>query len=211
MQASAAGRRLAEALPLLIDERVARLGKNVHVVHVGPEAYPMKALGARYTWMPQRSPARFTRVLAASDLLLSFNFSATTIVSAIASSVPVLLGVNSYEGEADAIAARLPERPSDALRKWLKKAAPLYPFRVWPLGFWKYLAPLATDENRYTTALRAVEVLDEPSFLAAMSALLGDARARADLQARQEAYRSEVMKLPAAAELVSRYLSTMKD
>jgi hypothetical protein len=200
------GKRIAANLPALAGELVARAGPQVKVVHVGPEPYPMPAsVGRRYTWLSQRSPARFRAILDASDLLLSFNFSATTITSAIAQGLPVLLGVNSYEGTAESITARLPERPSDAVRAWLKSASPVAAYKVWPLGLHRFLAPTAED-NPYTTAIAMREVLEEGPFVSTMKALLFDERARGDLRKAQAAYRGEVEKLPRAADLVAGYL-----
>jgi hypothetical protein len=200
------GRRLATLFPALVAQLLGRLGKDVRVVHVGPETYAMPGLGDRYTWMPQRSPQRFAKLLSASDLLVSFNFSATTITSAIASGVPVLLGVNSYEGTAEAIASRLPQRPGEALRGWLQRACPLPAFRVWPLGLYRFLAPLASD-NPYTTALETAEVLEEAAFVDSARRLLFDAPARAALSEKQAAYRRSVTALPGAATLMDRYLA----
>ena len=164
-------------------------------------------VGRRYTWLSQRSPARFAKVLAASDLLLSFNFSATTIVSAIASGLPVLLGINSYAGTADEVVQRLPQPPTDALRTWLKRASPIPAYRVWPLGLHRFLAPIAVG-NPYTTAVRLMEVLEERAFVDTMRTLLFDQGARAALVAQQAAYRLEVEKLPKAADLVATYLAS---
>ena len=207
-QAHESGRRLATLLPKLVASHLAKLGPRVHVVHVSPTRYPFEdALGDRYTWLPQRSPARFAKVLAASDLLLSFNFSATTVVSAIGANLPVVLGINSHAGKtADEIAAALTEPPSAAVRSWLDEAAPLPAFRVWPLGLYRFLAPLARD-NPYTTAIELVEVLEERAFIETMQTLLFDDAARANLQARQAKYRAEVESLPKAVDLVESYLS----
>jgi hypothetical protein len=202
------GRRLAMLFPKLVARWLERLGPRVHVVHVGPVRFPFdEALGDRYTWLPQRSPHRFAKVLAAADLLLSFNFSATTIHSAITIGLPVLLGVNSHAGAtADSIAAKLPEPPSAELRAWLQEAAPLSAFRIWPLGLYRFLGPLARD-NPYTTTMEIAEVLEEGAFVGAMEKLLFDEGARAALRERQAAYRAEVEKLPKAADLVEGYLS----
>jgi hypothetical protein len=208
-QAHDTGRRIAALFPRLIAELLSRLGPRVHVVHVGPTRFPFDhALGDRYTWLPQRSPPRFAKTLAAADMLLSFNFSATTIASAIAASVPVVLGVNSHAGKsADEIAAKLSETPSPALRAWLDEAAPLPAFRVWPLGLFQFLGPLARN-NPYTTAVETVEVLEETAFVRAMERLLFDESARAALRQAQATYRAEVEALPKAADLVETYLSS---
>jgi hypothetical protein len=201
------GRRLAMLFPTLLGHYLARLGPRVHVVHVSPVRHPYDAvLGDRYTWLPQRSPARFAKVLAAADVLLSFNFSATTIVSAIAAGVPVVLGINSLSGAtADAVAGKLREPPPPAVRTWLEALAPVPAFRVFPLGLSKFLEPLARD-NPYTSAIEIAEVLDEAAFTGALEKMLFDEDARAAQRERQAAYRAEVATLPKAADLVETYL-----
>lgn len=174
------GRRLALSFAPFIGEQLARLGERVHVVHVGPTRLPFDALGDRYTWLPQRSPARFAKTLAAVDLFLSFNFSATTIASAIAAGIPVVLGMNSQAG--------------DFAR-----------FRVWPLGLFKFLGALAKN-NPYTSALQTVEVTEKDAFVGAIERLLFDESARAEMRDAQAKYRAQVEALPKAADLVDSYL-----
>lgn len=200
-----AGRRLAASFPALVDLLLARLGKDVRVVHIGPEPYPMVTIGERYTWLAPRSPRRFGRLLASADLLLTFNFGATTIGSAIATGLPILLGINSHAGTVDEIVARLPRPPSGDVRAWLQSATPLATFRAWPVGLHRFLAPLATN-NPYATSLVTQEVLQEDSFVDAARRLLFDEAARAALVGAQAAYRSRIAKLPKAADLVERYL-----
>jgi len=176
------GEQLALAFPALVAPILAKLGERVHLVHVGPSRMPFDdALGDRYTWLPQRTPARFAKTLAASDLLLSFNFSATTIASAIAAGIPVVLGINSHIGD-------------------------LARFRVWPLGLFKFLGPIAKN-NPYTTAIETVEVTEDDALVSALNRLLFDEDARAKMREKQARYRAEVEALPKAADLVESYLA----
>jgi len=208
-QADEIGKRLASLFPSFVAERLAQAGERVHVLHVGPTRMPFdEKIGDRYTWLPQRAPQRFAKMLAAADVLLSFNFSATTIASAIAGGIPVLLGVSSHAGKtADSIAARLPTPPSPFLRTWLEAATPLPAFRVWPLGLFNFLAPLAKN-NPYTTAVETAELFDEPAFDEALRRMIFDDDARSALRARQAKYRAEVQALPKASELVETYLES---
>jgi len=202
-----AGRRLATNLPALIDTLLERVGPKVRVVHVGPEPYSMPSLKERYTWLAQRTPTRFAKLLASADLLLTFNFSATTIQSAIAAGLPILYGMSSYAGRCDEIVARLPSPPTGALRAWLERTAPIFPFRVWPIGLHRFLTPLATS-NAYTSAMGTAEVLEEHSFVEALRRHLFDEPTRRALRERQAAYRDQVSALPRAADIVDRYLGS---
>jgi hypothetical protein len=118
-----------------------------------------------------------------------------------------VLGVSSHAGKsADQIASQLDTPPSPATLAWLEKAAPLPAFRIWPLGLYKFLAPLARN-NPYTDAVEMVEVLEETSFVATLKRLLFDDDARSALRKRQAAYRAEVETLPKAADLFETYLA----
>ena len=199
------GARLGETLPALVDELVSRLGGRVHVVHVGPAAQAMPLLEDRYTWLSQRTPARFARLLAAADAFLGFNFTATSIWSSIVYGLPVLFAENSHAGTAEEIARALPEPPSAAVRAWLAKAAPVPTYRVWPVGLHGYLKPMTVD-NPYCSAMRTVEILEERAFVDALHALLFDEAARVALREGQAAYCKTVGELPKAADLVHAFL-----
>jgi hypothetical protein len=193
--------RLAALFPRLLAFTFERLDARVKIVHVGPDPYPVSdRLGGRYTWLAQRSPLRFKKLLAAADLYMTFNFSGTTVHEAIASGVPTLLGVNSRAGSPKSVLAELGSA-SDDLRSWLTRVGTLRRFLVFPLGLHDHLAPLVQN-NPYTSALRTVEVLDEGPFRDACHALLFDTGAREEARARQAAYREQLSKLPTGTEVL---------
>jgi hypothetical protein len=135
----------------------------------------------------------------AADLMLGLNQSAGTLLHAVAAGLPAVVVVNSAGGSADEVAAALGHPPSADLRAWLDGAAPLHPFRVWPLGLHRFLAPVLRG-NPYERALRTVELLDEEGLLSACRALLHDAAARADARAEQARYRTLAARRPTPAE-----------
>jgi hypothetical protein len=200
------GRRLAALFPGLVAELVDRLDPRAKIIHVGPRPYPVSdKLGRRYTWLAQRSPPRFARLLLAADLYLSFNFSGTTIHSAISARIPIVLGVSSRSGTTDEVLSQLVAPPSPAVRSWLEAVSPLRPFRAFPLGLFACLAPLAVN-NPYTSAFTMVEVLDEDAFVNACHLLLFDEDARRAARAAQDAYVSAVSRLPWGSDLLRSYL-----
>jgi hypothetical protein len=196
-------RRLAEHLPALALEAVAALGPRARVVHVGPEAFAgAERLGERYRWIAQLAPERFQRLMGAADLLLTFNTSATSTLSALARGLPLVLAVNSRGGSTvEAVTADMAAPAAEPVRRWLEKVVPLYPFRVWPLGLHGLLTPVLAD-NPFTDALRTVELLDWDALVGACHALLFDPRARADALERQAAYCATVRTLPRGADVL---------
>lgn len=200
---SAAGVRLAASVPLLLADYLARLGEDVHLVHVGPQAYDVKErLNGRYHWLPSVPPGRFAALLAGVDLFLSANISSTTIATAMVCRLPTLVVQNSISADSrEQAEAAMLQPASPRLSQWLDKSLPLFPFALWPLGYHRFLAPLLR-ENPYATALEIVELLDERRVEAALSALLFDACAREEHLHHQSAYVSQISSLPTAAQIV---------
>jgi hypothetical protein len=199
--------RIARGLPTLVSARLASLGERAHLVHVSPVAFESSGpLGNRYHWLRQLSPQRFQELLAAADLLLSFNATGVSTVAAIAAGVPVLLGMNSRRGKTvDEVAALLPAPPSAPLREWLATVVPIYPFLLWPLGLFDFLSPVLRD-NPYLEAVCQVEILDEDAFLGACRGLLFDLPAAEALRSRQQAYCRGLAELPSPADVFLSYL-----
>ncbi|MCY1014427.1 DUF6365 family protein [Pyxidicoccus sp. MSG2] len=202
------GNRMAAALPLLLAEYVSRLGPSVHLVHVGPAAFPLQErLGERYHWLPPLQSLHFEELLGSSDLLVSANISAGTNLKAIASGVPTVVVHNSHEvEELFELESRLPQPPSDALRRWLVDTLPLYRFRLWPLGWFDFLAPVLKD-NPFMRAVETVELTDERAFVETCQQLLHDDTSRRSMLERQAAYVAGVRRLPRASEVVRQYLA----
>jgi Family of unknown function (DUF6365) len=198
-----AARRCAASVPVLIAEYLARMGNDVHLVHVGPQRYDLEqALKGRYHWLPQLPPSDFDQLLASMDLVLSANLSAVTIAKAMVFEVPILAVVNSVSASTPEEAeAACSTAPSPQLAKWLRTAMPLFPFVLWPIGYHRYLAPVLKD-NLYMTALDAVELLDEQRIETALSALLFNKGARDGQAHRQASYLSQVRSLPSGPEVI---------
>ncbi|HLA79223.1 MAG TPA: DUF6365 family protein [Vicinamibacteria bacterium] len=199
--------RIARGLPSLLCARLAELGERVHLAHVSPVEFASPgALGPRCHWLRQLAPARFQELLAAADVVLSFNATGVSTVAAVAVGVPVLLGVNSRRGKTvEEVVAMLPAPVPAALRDWLSTVVPLYPFLLWPLGLYEFLSPVLRD-NPYLDALCRVEILDHDAFMAACQRLLFDPVARESLRSRQHAYCQRVADLPSPADVFLAYL-----
>jgi hypothetical protein len=195
--------RLSRHLPALALRAVAELGPRVHVAHVGPQAFEgAEALGGRYHYVAQLHPDRFQALMGTADLLLTFNTSATSTLTALACGLPVVLAINSLSGRTvEEVAAALPRPPADPVRRWLEQVVPLHPFRVWPLGLYGLLTPVLAD-NPFTEAVRTVEVLDWAALTGACRELLFDAGAREQALRRQGAYAALARGLPDAAEVM---------
>jgi hypothetical protein len=201
--------RLCDAIPELVAGHLAGLPAPTRVLHVGPMPYAAAAaaLGTRYRHIAQVAPARFAQLLGAADLLLSCNAAATTIGSALAVELPILLGVNSCGGESltevsAAAAAPLVNR----VRDWVQKNLPLPRLRAYPLSLYSFLTPVLHANPCYG-ALTAVELLDAEVFTAAARSLLYDPEQRASAQETQRQLVQKIRQLPSGR---SRYQALLR-
>ncbi|MCE9573769.1 MAG: DUF6365 family protein [Deltaproteobacteria bacterium] len=167
----------AAALPERILPALAAIDR-VRVIHVGPIAFGPD--DTRYRHLPQVAPERYEALIAAADLLLSVNAVATSLATAVAASVPIVLGQS---------AARVDD-----------ELGALPPLRAWPLGLDGVLAPTIAG-NPFYDAMAIADPLAPGALTAACAALLEPAAAEA-MRARQAAYRARVAALPSGADQV---------
>lgn len=188
--------RLSRSLPEILLHVIAKLGPQVRHIHVGP--WPLAEAPPSTRLLPQVPPAEFHALLSAADLLLCVNAAATSLVAATAAGLPSVLLVNSYAGEPDKVASRLPGA-DPFLRGWLDRLGTLHRFRVCPLGLYELLAPVLHD-NPYATTFSIVEMLEIEAVVAACSQLLFDAAAAQAMRERQASYWASLASLPSALE-----------
>ena len=202
---SEAANRLAVSLPALVANYISRLGKEVHFIHVGPKKFDLgQAMDGHYHWSPPLAPHNFNNLVSSVDLVLSANISATTIARAMAHAIPVMVLRNSISARTrEQVEAAMPQAPSSQLRDWLDASLPLFPFALWPLGYYRFLAPLLSN-NPY---LNALKFLNEQQVEAGLSALLFDNAAREEHAHFQAAYLSQVRSLPSGAELINSHIA----
>jgi hypothetical protein len=204
------GRRLAQAVPQLLWNYLHQADPKARLIHVGPAPLTLEGTPERYQWMPSLSPENFDRLLASVDLLLTANISATTIGRAMMAGLPVLAVENSFRAqntvESEQKLGECGKALTPPLRQWVENTVPLYPFRLWPLGYWEFLGPLMSG-NPYCSALDTVELLDEAGFVHRCRSLLLDPQVRQDARSRQAAYVAQVRRLPPAAGLIDGYLT----
>jgi hypothetical protein len=202
-----AAQRLASALPVLLAEYLSQTGKAVHLIHVGPRPYVLgPGLNERYRWLAPLPPCDFNALLAAVDLVVSANISATTIAKCMVLRVPTLVLQNSISASTRQAAEESLKTPlSPWMVRWLEGALPLLPFALWPLGYHRFLEAILAD-NPYRGALDVAEILDESQVKALLEGLLFNGSRHDDQMQRQASYLSHVRSLPTGAQLVRQTL-----
>jgi hypothetical protein len=193
--------RLAQFLPSLLGIYLNELGPRIHFIHVGPFAYPSR-VAARYHWLPPLPPDRFNMLLGSVDLLVTANASSTTIAKALVSGVPSVVLMNSRSlSSLDELRQQTGSDVPAGIAGWLRDAAPIFPFSMWPLGYYEFLKPLLS-KNEYCEVVPLLEILEQDSTLDSVNALVFDSPRRRLHIDRQLEYVKGLRRLPKASHLV---------
>jgi hypothetical protein len=188
-----------DTMPRILAHYLQQLPPQTHFLLAGEAPEVLADLpGDRIHRLPPCLPDRFGNLVGAADAILSMNISATTVTRAVMAGVPAMVLGNRFAirdaedaGKAEAELGGF----SPVVREQLPGALPLYPFRLWPLSYYKFLTPLLTD-NPFTGAVSHAEILDEPAVIGGLTRLLYDQPTRSQALARQSAYVDQVRALP---------------
>lgn len=201
--------QMARRVPVLIAQYLRSLPPTTHFLLIGDVPEALRALPAdRTIVLPSCMPKRFGVLLGAADLVISLNASSTAVAQAIMADVPAMVLSNRFalpDGALpDQVASEFASgKVSDFVRSWLAETGPVYPFRIWPLGYHRFLEPLLAG-NPYTSTLATAELLDEHEAVTVLEAALYDQATR-DAYARARAdYHRTVAALPGTGEAFTR-------
>lgn len=200
--------RLSKLLPELLTYYFNQLEENVHIIHIGPGLDTFASINKdRYHWLGKLEAQEFERLFLDVDLFLSVNVSARSIAHAIVNYVPVLVLNNSFlvNDQEQVNMAQLPDLNGFVLQ-WLESVLPLYPFYMWPLGFYSFLKPVLKD-NPYLDAVLTVEVLDENSILQSINNLLFNQKHQDIMRHNQQVYLEMQDKLPSPVDYINNLLN----
>jgi hypothetical protein len=151
-------------------------------------------------------PSQFTQLLAAADLYVTYNLTATSLAMALCLQLPTLVLHNSLPAVRAEVP--LPSVSSPRVMAWRKRYfthAPLLPFWAAPLSLHRFLQPVL-QRNPLLQAVCPVEILDEEAVLAAMRGLLWEPATVDSHRAASARYVAQVRALPTAAERLYTYL-----
>lgn len=191
--------RMSAEVPRLLTAYLAQLPESTHFLVVGQVPEPLHALPPeRLHVMPPCSPAQFSKLLGSADLLLSLNAGATTLARATLSDIPAMVLTNRFTIDGPASGQAAEEQLgtlTPTVRAWLAGAEPLWPFRMWPLGFHSFLQPLLTG-NPYTETFAHAELLDEHAVVQGMERMLHDPATGRRYAKARAAYRQSFERHP---------------
>jgi hypothetical protein len=200
--------RLRNELPVLMAFYINQLGNHVHLVHVGMQKCTFDALlGDRYHWLNKLNAKDFETLFGSIDLFLSANISARSLTRAIVSGIPAIVLSNSHMINSMEEVDHLenPNLPS-FLVQWIRKALPIYPFHMWPLGFYNFLKPIL-KANPYMETICVADLLDSQKVIQSLNDLLFNQSARDEMRNKQEEYLTTISALPMASDYINDFLN----
>ena len=205
------GNRLADAVPALLAHYLKRLPDSVHFVNVGERPAALSQLPQdRLHLIPSCAQTRFNVLLGSVDLFVTLNLGATTLTRAVMTGVQGLVIENSIAGvgprDLEPLDATLPL--DDFTRGWLAKTMPIYPFRMWPLGFHDFLEPMLTD-NPYLGTFARVQLLDGSNICTTVERMLFERATIDRYKDAQHKYARMVAELDDGASCFSRAMELM--
>lgn len=197
------GDRIADQVPELLVHYLRQLPPSARFVLVGSVPPVLADLADRAHVIPACSPHRFNVLLGSVDLVLTLNLGATTLARAVLSDIPGLVLTNRFDvpekPDIDRVEAELSGLSED-VRSWLSRTLPMYPFRMWPLGFHSFLDPIVA-KNPYVSTFAHAELLDEPAVLSALHGVLYDRGVQDGLARERAAYLETLTDHPGTPEV----------
>ncbi|WP_432822449.1 DUF6365 family protein [Trichloromonas sp.] len=195
-------RRFGDCLPELYQLILDGLGCDLTLLHVGPEPLCFSSPRLNYRHLDFASPALFDDLLALSDLCLTNNVIATTLTKAVHFGVPAAMLGNSHSIEsAEGIEAFSAFTLSDEVRALARRAGRVFPYRMAPLGWHRFVSRLLRD-NAYLETFADLEILDVEGCRQTLVELLAESPARQAMEARQAGYLSGLKDLRAPGEVM---------
>jgi hypothetical protein len=199
--------KIIEGIPVLISYYLRELPDNVYVLFFGGNECDLPHFPThRILCLTSSEVEKFESLLASVDLLLTLNLPSTALVRAAHMGInSVVLSNRHYFVNAkdiEALNENCCDLPSSFMRAWIMKYLPIYPFRMWPLGWHNFLEPLVSN-NPYLDTFLQVEILNERAVLEALEGLLFDSELNHDLESKREGYFAEMARMEGAAEVLT--------
>ena len=210
----------------LLDLAAEGVGGDVTLVHLGPAGInlPEDVRTLKYRHVPQMLPPLFKRLLGATDLLVSPNCIASSVLRAASMRVPsvALWASRDVTSLESAFRRGGPPCPPDAgspcplgeesaprraLRAYLERACPAYGFLVWPLGLRQALGEIM-EGNPYRDIQAYYDVLEPDAAVDGLVQALSSPVFAEEIRHRQQRYFDVLSALDAPEEALR---SLLKD
>ncbi|WDV48109.1 DUF6365 family protein [Clostridiaceae bacterium M8S5] len=144
-------KKLVSAVDDAIMKMIVGLPQNYKVFWIGPRHKPIPEKVTKMRHFESMPPSAFETLVDSADVFVSTNYISTSMIRAALRGVPIVLLANSYlkrTGESRSLTGR---RESDIL----KDLNIVYPFRMFPVGWYSFLETIVNGNSFYKLTRRA--------------------------------------------------------
>lgn len=180
--------------------------KIINIIKGLPKNYRIYWIGPKYGGFPEEltqiyhvnslPPSQFEMYVNSADVFVSANYISTSMIQAALRGVPVVLLGNSYLKRPGEFRSLAQNRELEEL----KNMDTLYPFRMFPVGWYSFLEP-AVRNNPFYELVKCVEVFDELRVIETLTITASQSYEQSS--SKLSGYRREWLELPSVESVVS--------
>lgn len=190
-------------VPKIIMNYLALLEGKITIIHVGPQSWNediIKKQDILYRQFNFITPKEFDAYVSCSDAVLSTNLISTTVVKAVFAGVPAVVVQNDKLINFSRLEKQLEKMPA-----WYQDMANnvkiVYPFRLFPFGWFSFLKPLLKDNPYMDTVIRT-SLFQKSKSVGTLYKYLFDPKSRLALKKKQKEYVKTILELPSPSEII---------
>lgn len=189
----------------LMEHLLRRVPDEATVVSVGPRLFFRDGGPENFVHVDQLPPDVFRAYLAHTDVFVSCNITSVTLHRVVLSGTSAVVLQNSY-GVSGLPPGQLPFPLTDFTARQIKHAASLYPFRMFPVGWYHFLDSLMVD-NAFTDAIQLRELFDVAGTSDTIADLIAGSDARYRLVENTLRYRDRLRGLSSPEDIVAHLIA----
>ncbi|QNU66075.1 hypothetical protein EHE19_014460 [Ruminiclostridium herbifermentans] len=179
-----------------------KMSEKVTIVHVGKNSsIKFKNENKNIIYLDNLSPKLFDKYCIACDVFLSRNITSTTLAKVACSGIPAMVLTNSLHIKNGVVLSSNSEITNE-MKKELEKIDDLYPYRMFPVGWYSFLEPIHKN-NPYFELVIEEEVFDFDKVLKSIDKMTNDAGYRAEIKEKAMQYRLTLENLKKPEEILS--------
>lgn len=189
-------KKMVSAVDDVTMKMISRLPQNYKVFWVGPMHQALQEGMTQIRHIDSMPPSAFETLMDSADVFVSTNYISTSMIRAALRGTPIVLLGNSYLKRSGELRSLTDHRESDVL----KDIHTIYPFRMFPVGWYSFLEPIVNGNSFYKLT-KCVEVFDTEEVSGAIEkAVSGDYEQSLE---NLHKYKEEWLKLPDIESTVS--------
>ena len=189
----------------MLERLLERLLPHADVLAVGSPLVFRERAPAGFHPLGPVGPGRFRALAQAVDLHLSSNIVSVSLHRLALSGVPSVALMSSLHRREGRLRWRseVDPEPTGLARRLLDGLDQVYPFRMFPVGWYHFLDSLLAG-NPFADLVAQVELFDEEAALASILPLLDEGPERAALARAREEYLTHLRRLPEVPAIVEK-------